>query len=220
MTADRRPLKTREKRWAQALAIALAQRGWTPNGISLLSILFAGLAMLAFIATRWTPNPTVRAACLILAIAGMQLRLLCNLMDGMVAVEAGAGPSKLGELFNDVPDRLADVLIFIGVGICAGGTEGPLLGFGAALGSVLTAYVRVLGKSMGAAAHFVGPMAKPHRMATMSGFCLLGCVMLLSFPNHRYLHVLMAVALGVVCVGCVITCVRRLSLIVRDLKAV
>jgi phosphatidylglycerophosphate synthase len=215
MAADRRPLKTREKPWAKALAAGLAKRGVTPNAISLWSIAFAGLAMVAFIGTRWSPLPPVRAGFLVLAVIGMQMRLLCNLMDGMVAVEAGAGPSKLGELYNDVPDRLADVLIFIGAGLCAGGTEGPLLGFGAALASVLTAYVRVLGKSMGAAAHFVGPMAKPHRMATMSVACLVGCVVVFV---GRYLHQWMAFALVVVCFGGVITCVRRLARIVQDLR--
>ncbi|HEX8323203.1 MAG TPA: CDP-alcohol phosphatidyltransferase family protein [Tepidisphaeraceae bacterium] len=220
--ADRRPLKTRDKLWAKRLATALARRGVTPNAISLYSVAFAGLAMLAFIATRRSPVPPYRAVCLLIAIVGMQLRLLCNLLDGMVAVEAGAGVGKFGEIFNDLPDRVGDILIFAGAGICAGGTEGPLLGLGAGIGCVLTAYVRVLGKSMGAHSHFVGPMAKPHRMATMSVACLVGILVVLVIDpllKGRYLHVWMVVPLVVVCVGCLVTCVNRLRLIVQDLRA-
>jgi phosphatidylglycerophosphate synthase len=36
------------------------------------------------------------------AMAGIQLRLLCNMLDGMVAVEHKMH-SKTGELYNEVP---------------------------------------------------------------------------------------------------------------------
>lgn len=214
--ADRRPLTSRDTAWAKWMANALARRGVTPNAISLFSIACGGFAMAAFIATRSTPYPPVRAMFLLLAIVGMQGRLLCNLLDGMVAVEAGAGTGKFGEIYNDLPDRIGDVMIFAGAGICAGGTEGPLLGLGAGIGCLMTAYVRVLGKSMGAKSHFIGPMAKPHRMATMTVACLIGCGVVFV---GRYLHQWMAIALAVVCVGCLLTCVRRLQLIVSDLRA-
>lgn len=214
--ADRRPLTSRDSAWAKSLSTWLARRGVTPNAISVFSVVCAALAMLAFIATRWSPVPPYRATCLLLAAVFMQGRLICNLLDGMVAVEAGAGVGKFGEIFNDLPDRVADILIFAGAGICAGGVEGPLLGLGAGAGCVLTAYVRVLGRSMGARSHFVGPMAKPHRMAVMTVACLVGMVVVFV---GRYLHLWMVVPLVVVCVGCLVTCVNRLRLIVRDLEA-
>lgn len=46
----------------------------------------------------------------ILAAVFIQCRLLCNLFDGMVAVEGGKSTPS-GELFNDIPDRVADPLI-------------------------------------------------------------------------------------------------------------
>ena len=214
--ADRRPLKSRDTAWARAAATWLAQRGVTPNAISLGSIACGGLALVAFIGTRTTSWEPVRAAFLVLAIVAMQCRLLCNLLDGMVAVEAGAGVGKFGEIYNDLPDRVADVLIFLGAGICTGGTEGPILGLAAAVGCLMTAYVRVLGKSMGARSHFVGPMAKQHRMAVMSVACLVGCGVVFV---GRYLHVWMQVPLYVVCVGCVVTVIRRLQLIAGDLRS-
>ena len=214
--ADRRPLKSRDTAWARATAVWLAKRGVTPNAISIGSVACGVLVLLAFIGTRTTPWPPVRAACLLLAVVGMQCRLLCNLLDGMVAVEAGAGVGKFGEIYNDLPDRIADVLIFVGAGICAGGTEGPILGLAAAVGCLMTAYVRVLGKSMGARSHFVGPMAKQHRMAVMSVACVVGCGVVFF---GRWLHVWMQVPLYLVCAGCVVTVVRRLRLIAGDLRA-
>ena len=89
----------------------LVQVGIGPNAISLASIGFAALAALALWATSATGEalqPVLWPA----AAAGIQLRLLCNLLDGMVAVEGGRG-SKSGEVFNDAPDRLADLLILV-----------------------------------------------------------------------------------------------------------
>ena len=61
----------------------------------------------------------------------------------MVAVGSGKA-SPLGEVYNEVPDRIADPLILIGAGFAAGGS--PTLGYVAALLAVFVAYVRVLGR--------------------------------------------------------------------------
>ena len=110
---------------------------------------------------------------LILAVCGMQLRLLCNLFDGMVAIEGGF-KTKAGEIFNELPDRFSDAFIFIGAGYAlpefAWSRE---LGWAAAVLAVITAYVRALGASMGAGQHFIGPMAKQQRMALMTAACLI-----------------------------------------------
>ena len=42
-----------------------------------------------------------------------QYGLLANLLDGLVAVEGGRR-SPTGELFNEVPDRVSDVLVLAG----------------------------------------------------------------------------------------------------------
>ena len=39
--------------------------------------------------------------------------------------------------------------------------------------AVMTAYARVLGRSLGSGIYFIGPMAKQHRMATLSGACVI-----------------------------------------------
>lgn len=73
----------------------------------------------------------------------VQGRLICNLLDGMVAVEGGLR-SPVGAVFNDLPDRVSDSLILIGAGYGLAGfiTYAPQLGWAAALMAVMTAYVR------------------------------------------------------------------------------
>ena len=156
-----------------------------------------------------------RGGFLILAAVAMQMRLLCNLFDGMVAVEAGAGTTRFGEIYNDLPDRIADILIFTGAGVCAGGISGISLGLAAAIGAVMTAYIRVLGKLCGARSHFAGPMAKQHRMAVMTAACIIGAVLVW----FGWLHLLLRGVLALVAIGCAVTCVHRLRLIRNDLGA-
>ncbi|KSV68412.1 CDP-alcohol phosphatidyltransferase family protein [Sinorhizobium sp. Sb3] len=163
MTGDRRPLASRNTRWAQAIARRLASMNVTPNRISQASMLAAAFAGLAFWLTGETQDG-VRVTLFIAAALFCQLRLLCNLFDGMVAVEGGKGEAD-GPFWNEFPDRVADVFIFVGAGY---GIGAPALGFAAAAFAVLTAYVRELGRANGAPSDFSGPMAKQHRMATIT----------------------------------------------------
>lgn len=65
-------------------------------------------------------------------------RLLCNLFDGMVAIEGGKR-SENGDLFNDIPDRFSDVLLLVPAGYIAGGW-GIELAWLAAILAIMTAY--------------------------------------------------------------------------------
>ena len=114
MTAPRRELATRRAGWAAALARSLAQSGVQPNAVSVAGIGFAALSGLAF-ALAPGLDRDLRAAMLFAAAAGIQLRLLCNLLDGMLAVEQGL-KSKTGDIYNEVPDRIADIVILLGAG--------------------------------------------------------------------------------------------------------
>src|SRR4029434_6543150 len=105
-----------------------------------------------------------------------QLRLLCNLLDGMLAVEEGL-KSATGEIFNELPDRVADVVILVGAGYAVPGVPFmPALGWLAAVLALLTAYVRALAGSLGLTQHFVGPMAKQHRMFTLTVAALVAAI--------------------------------------------
>ena len=162
----RRPLKTRGRRWAQALARGLANRGVSPNGISIASLGFAALGTVALLAAP-AAGPGAQAALFLLAAGCVQLRLLCNLLDGMVAVEGGLG-SASGPLYNELPDRIADPLFLVPAGYATGLALGPELGWLAGVLALITAYIRTLGASLGLSQDFRGPMAKPHRMAALT----------------------------------------------------
>src|SRR5690625_6282553 len=101
-------------------------------------------------------------------------------------------------MFNDIPDRLADPLILIGAGYAAATVGlGPALGWLAALLAVLTAYIRVMGVSLGAPADFSGPMAKQHRMAVITAACILSLAEVWLLPQGSIL----AAALVIVVLG-------------------
>ena len=169
----RRPIAVRSSSWAQKIATRLIRQNVHPNTISVLSVFFAALAGASMIWALQQPSAGATMTLFVLAALMIQARLLCNLFDGMVAVEGGLG-SKSGEIYNELPDRIADSLILI----CAGYASGPYwlgwtLGWAAALGSVMTAYVRALGASAGAGQQVCGPMAKQQRMFITTVACII-----------------------------------------------
>ena len=174
---NRRPLKTRGASWAQGLASALARAGLSPDAISAGSILFAVVGCGLFVIAGSAAGLT-RGGLLIGAGVCIQLRLVCNLLDGMVAVEHGKG-GPAGPIWNELPDRIADALFLVGAGYfadLAGFSLGAPLGWAAAVLAVLTAYVRELGRGLGLPADFSGPMAKPHRMAALTLTCAIAAL--------------------------------------------
>lgn len=213
-TPARRPLKSRGSRWATHTAQRLANAGVRPNAISLMSIVFAavGAACLVFSSPR---VPAQRALLLVAAAACIQFRLICNLLDGLVAVEGGL-KTKSGEVFNDLPDRISDPLLLVAAGYAIPSLSwGPALGWAAGLLAVMTAYVRLLGGSLGLAQNFAGPMAKQHRMAVLTAACLLATLE----PWLGWNDVILAAALGIIVAGCVLTVARRLRRIVQEMEA-
>lgn len=161
--ASRRPLTSRNTAWARNLTDRSIKAGLTPNQISRAGVGFAALGSIFFMLSPLGPG-FVQWLCLLLAAATCQARLVCNLIDGMVAVEGGQG-EKDGPFWNEAPDRLSDLLFFTGAGIAAGNLA---LGLLIAVFAVTTAYLRELGRAEGFAPDFSGPMAKQHRMAALT----------------------------------------------------
>ena len=202
--ANRRPIAARGSGWATSLAAALARSSITPNQISMLSVFFAavGAAVLA-----WTPSPLA----LLLCAVGVQLRLACNLLDGMVAMEGGK-KTATGAIYNEFPDRIADSLLIVALGYGAGM---PWLGWLGALLAALTAYVRVFGGSLGQAQDFRGPMAKQHRMAVLTIACVIGAAEM-HWNHSRYALVVAAILIAA---GSLLTCITRTRAIASQLHA-
>ncbi|MBS0295277.1 MAG: CDP-alcohol phosphatidyltransferase family protein [Proteobacteria bacterium] len=166
---SRRPLKSRGSPWAQRLAGALGRAKVSPDLISFLGVAFAVLGGAALALSGQSFEAT-RVFLLLLAVLCIQLRLLCNLLDGMVAVEHGLAGAT-GPIWNEFPDRVADVVLLAGAGygaIHADHDLAPALGWLCAALAVMTAYVRELGRGLGFPADFIGPMAKPQRMSVLT----------------------------------------------------
>ncbi|HEX6833135.1 MAG TPA: CDP-alcohol phosphatidyltransferase family protein [Rudaea sp.] len=200
---NRRPIAARNSAWAQRLSAALARTAITPDQISVASVVFAAIG--AALLVLW-PN----AAGLLLCALCIQLRLLCNLLDGMVAVEGGKG-SALGRIYNELPDRITDSLLIVALGYaCAM----PWLGWLGALLAVLTAYVRVLGGSLGQAQDFRGPLAKAQRMALLTIACVAGAIETF-WDSERYA---LQIAAVLIVAGSLFTCMTRTRAIATRLR--
>lgn len=214
--AARRPLKSRDLAFFRNLASAMARSGFSPNAISGMSIVFGCAAGVALSLTAHSCGWTQRG-CWLGAALCIQGRLLANMLDGMVAVEGGKG-GPTGDIWNEAPDRVSDVATIVGAGYAAG--SDPVLGFVAALMAVFIAYVRALGASVGAGQIFLGPQAKPHRMAVLTVTCVITAVVptipaAIGTPPSP----LIVVALVIILVGGAITSWRRLARIAVFLRS-
>lgn len=204
MDAARRPIKSRSNLLIQKLAALLAAKGFTPNSISIASIGFSVIGSLALVSLPLIPAAILCALC-------VQLRLLCNVVDGIVAVEHGK-KSAVGAIYNELPDRVADTLFILSLGYLL---DQVSLGWAAALLAMATAYIRVLGGALGLTQDFRGPMAKQHRMAVLTVSCLLACVEYSKWATHYSL----SIALWVITLGSLLTCANRLRAIAQRLNA-
>jgi len=211
--APRRVLATRRAGWAGRLARALARTGIQPNTVSIAGLVCAAMACVAFVVALEL-TATSRAGVLIAAAAAIQLRLLCNLLDGMLAIEHDLR-TKSGEIFNEMPDRIADVLILVGAGYSVSTLPyGAVLGWAAAIVALFTTYVRVLAGSLGLTQHFIGPMAKQHRMFTLT---LATVISSIEAPLGQPPFGIYA-GLAIIVAGSLLTIVRRTRRMVAEVN--
>lgn len=201
----RREIASRSNSAIQKIAKGIGATAVTPNQISLASVAASGLVPLGLIAVGGQAG-------ILVAIAGIQLRLLANVLDGLVAVEGGKA-TPTGALYNEFPDRVADSIILVTLGYSAGV---DWLGWLAALIAALTAYVRVFGGALGLAQEFSGPMAKQHRMFVATGALGFGLLepLLPQLSAARSLQF----GLALIALGSVLTCVNRTRQIAKALE--
>lgn len=210
---NRRPLKTRSRAWAGAVAGALARTGLSANQVSLLGIAIA-VAGAAGAALSVDCGASSRGWLMFAAAVSVQLRLLCNMLDGMIAVEHGK-KSKLGDLFNEFPDRIEDTVLLLGAGYASGHPHVVTLGWLAALFAMGTAYLRALGGSLGLPQDFCGPFAKPHRMFFLTVTFLAAAAE--AWSGHAFNA--LAWGLALIAAGTLATVVRRLLRLARALNS-
>jgi phosphatidylglycerophosphate synthase len=203
---NRRPLTSRNSAWAARLASWAVTRDITPNQISQASMGFAA-AGFALYAMSTQVADIAQFLSLLLAAATLQARLVCNLIDGMVAIEGGKG-AKDGPFWNEAPDRVSDFLFFAGAGLAA---NQPSLGLFAAALAIATAYVRELGRAEGFPPDFSGPLAKPQRMAVLTA----GTALAAFYASEWTL----TVTLWIVVTGTAATVIRRSWTLIEKLRS-
>lgn len=166
---SRRPIANVFRLTANGVTRFCVQHHVHPDAISYLSILAAALAALCF----W--NSGAEVIFLLFAPVFCYVRLWCNMLDGMVALAAGKASGR-GEILNDLPDRISDVLIFAGV--AHSGWMNLIIGYWAAICALLTAYVGMSGQAVGVQREFSGVMSKPWRMVALhaGAWITLACV--------------------------------------------
>lgn len=203
--ASRRPIANIFRKTAEAATRFCVRAGIHPDTISYLSIVASVIAAICFWAsgkTRWL---------LIVAPLFCYLRLWLNMLDGMVAVAANKA-SRRGEILNDLPDRVSDIVIFVGV--AHSDFMNPLFGYWAAIFAVLTAYVGLFGQALGGQREFGGIMSKPWRMVALNIGAWL--TFLLQQGPERFST--LDLTCVVIIIGCIQTIVVRLKRITAALQ--
>jgi phosphatidylglycerophosphate synthase len=205
-TDDRRPLRWRDTGGAQAAAAALARLGFTADAVSAMGLVFALLGAAAFLASG-SAQGAARSGWLLAAALCIPLRMLANVLDGLVATQHGRS-SPHGPIWNELPDRIADILFLVGAGYGAARAGAPgaiALGWLAAVLAVLVSYVFELGRRLGQPPDSCGPGAKPHRMAALTAATVVAA----SEPLWGGHGQALAVGLALIALLAAITIVRR-----------
>lgn len=200
--SSRRPIADIFRLTAHGAVRLCLRLGISADAISYASMVAAagaGACLLFSAQQRWL---------LLLAPVFLYLRLWLNMLDGMVALASGKA-SLRGEILNEVPDRVSDVLIF--AAIAHSGLAQPAAGYWAALAAVFTAYIGIFGQAVGVQREFSGLMSKQWRMVAVH----LGAWVAYFLPAWPILDW----TCWLVVAGCAQTVALRLQRILRALEA-
>lgn len=137
----------------------LERAGVSPDALTLATVplsLAGGVLLLL--------SPTVPAVLLAIPVV-VVLRLVLNLLDGSLARSTGQIHPR-GELYNELADRLADILLLAPVAFLPGAHRDiVLLGV---IGAVFASYAGLAPKAAGAERLYRGILSKPGRMALLA----------------------------------------------------
>ncbi len=209
--SSRRPIAGMFRSTAHVFVRMAVSAGIHPDVFSYGSIVSAAIAGWFF----WHSANHPRY--LMVGVVFAMFRLWLNMFDGMVALAAGKA-SKRGEIINDLPDRVSDVLIFTGV--AHSGWCQPFFAYWVAIAALIVAYVGLFGQAVGVQREFSGVMAKPWRIVALSiGALWTMFVVLVNRPYAFNGYFILDYTHGVILLGCLQTVVVRLARIFRALPA-
>ena len=193
-------LKPASARLVQPLEDRLVAAGVRPDAISATAIVLAaaGGACLAL---------SDRVPWLLLIVPVLAAaRLIANILDGSVARRTGVA-RPIGEIWNELGDRVADVL-FIG-GLALIPSVEPRLALGAVIAALVASFAGLATRAAGGRRLYVGVMAKPGRMIVLAVAAPVAFIT----GDGRFL----AGAAALILVGSLVTLAQRLLAARREL---
>ncbi|MDH4141104.1 MAG: CDP-alcohol phosphatidyltransferase family protein [Chloroflexota bacterium] len=146
-------------RGLEPLLVRLERSGVSPDALTLAAVPIAAIAGAAVLVSTSTP------ALLVLVPIAAGLRILLNLLDGALARRTGRIHPR-GEFYNEVGDRMADVLMLAPVAAVPE-AHGPTVLLGVTVG-VLASFAAVATKAAGGSRSYRGLLSKPGRMVLLS----------------------------------------------------
>ena len=208
-TSERRPMGLRTYAPIQRLAKAIAEVGVRPQWISLSPLGLAALSLYGFWAARGlhlTPFKGALGLVLVmLCILGQRLAtVLARLVQDEVVMKGGAARSQGEAYWNEVPDRVGDLVILAGVGLAV---ELLWLGMLAGILVLFSAYLREFGARVNGQMECSGPLSSPRSVQLALIICLLAFLWLFFDPD-RSPQILLG-GLGVIILGTFATVLWR-----------
>jgi phosphatidylglycerophosphate synthase len=152
-------LKPASLRVVEPLVELCIRRHIRPDTLTFLALPAAVLGAAAIGASPVAPG------LLLLVPLAAGVRLVLNLLDGAVARRTAASHPR-GELYNEVGDRVGDVLL-LGAPALLPGVEGRAVLVGVLL-AVLASYVGITVRAAGGPRLYLGILAKPGRMVLLA----------------------------------------------------
>ena len=186
-------MKPAAQRLVRPLVEASVSRGVSADALTLAAVPVAAAGGVCLALSDDLP------ALLLLVPVLAMLRLVLNLVDGQVARQTHTS-HPMGEMWNELGDRLADVLFIGGLAFVPG--VGPLLALSAAMAAVLASYVGITARAAGAPRAYGGVMSKPGRMIVLAAAAPVAFALAESWP--------LVLAAWLILVGSVLTLGLRL----------
>jgi phosphatidylglycerophosphate synthase len=152
-------LKPASLRVVEPLVELCVRRHVRPDTLTFLAVPVSVLGATAIVSSPVAPG------LLLLVPPAAAVRLVLNLLDGAVARRTGASHPR-GELYNEVGDRVGDVLL-LGAPALLPGVEGRAVLLGVLL-AVLASYVGITVRAAGGPRLYLGILAKPGRMILLA----------------------------------------------------
>ena len=176
------------------------RHGIRPDALTLAAVPVAAVGGLAIIA-----SPAAPLALLVVPAAAVA-RLVLNLLDGALARRTGATHSR-GEFYNELGDRLGDVLMLAPVAFVPG-SHPPTVLMGVTM-AILASFTSVATKAAGGTRTYRGILSKPGRMALL---VVSAIVVIVVGPDGW------APFGPILLLGATLTLVERIAVALRELR--